>query len=229
MCVSLMLGTIMRLVIILLFSVLVPFHGISQEVKTSPDSTIVMGKLICSESKKPLSGFFVSLIYKYNSELHGLTDSLGLFTFTIPKEQSYSLIVVHPNYVEKTIFVNSSEKKIQLLKVRPRANASTVSDIDTNLIGKSVKQLLKANKMEFDDMHVIFEPPGICRGLQFELGDSTTVNVFINRAVYFNHLPAKKILKQKITGFTLAPVNGQVEYFGSGRPPVNNVENRYNQ
>lgn len=97
---------------------------------------------------------------------------------------------------------------------------SSSDTIASSVLDKKIKKVIKEFKLEGDDFSVIFEPPGICRGIHFSLGHDSKLYLFIERTVYSSRRKFKIIARQKVIGGKIVLKNEEAKYFGEGIPVI---------
>lgn len=149
------------------------------------------------------------------------TGNTGSFIFTkIKKDYSYIISCEKPDYLGKTETYSQNTKKSKdtvfiVIQLRQRStaivNTSQISDKD---LGLTIEKAIKKFKIDTTECILQNEPPGISRGIQAELGDSTIIYLQIPRKANFdNHF--SNILKEKVTGIGLAFPNCSKKQFGT--------------
>jgi hypothetical protein len=207
---------------------LIILFGITKGV--SQDSINVSGILIDSYNNKPIANITLTINWSYNTKKDFRTNSEGKFTVKIPFNNSVSIAYEGTEYIEKSIYLNQSKLKETIqFKLRSTTVFPKTSDIDSTLVAQKVKTIMKKYLLDFSDMNPIFEPPGICRGFRFQMADSTTINIFIEKTVWIQGEKEKIVTKEKVTGMTIAKLNGEVETYGIGKPLICNITNKYSE
>ncbi len=216
----------MRIKGITLLSICILFTSISFG---QSDSILIKGKLIDSYSKKAAPNIEVILYVGYGvNTIITTTNESGEFEIKSIKENAYSINLNHDEYIHKRLYIKDDSETIKLkINIRPKNNSFTYLDVKENLLSKKVKSVFKAFSLQFDDIHVIYEPPFIARGFRFELGDSTLVFIFIDRIGGISNNGEKKLPKQKIIGIGISRVDGTITSAGEGRPYIVRMGNPY--
>jgi hypothetical protein len=184
------------------------------------DSIAISGNVTNSISKNSIKGVSVIYVIGYGKDsVITNTDKTGEFQITIPRTKHLNyLSFVHPDYLKKNINLSHLELKKNLnIKIRERKIAKTSTNLDSSLIGKSVSKILKTLELEINDLHIIYEPPGICRGFEIELGDSSFVKLYIER--FGGHNPYKgttKVFRKPMIGYCIASMDGKTVNVGTG-------------
>lgn len=102
-----------------------------------------------------------------------------------------------------------------------RRNADAVIDltkIDSTLIGSKMAKLCHRFSLNEGDYHVIYEPPGIARGMYFYTADGAIINFYIERTAGFHYKP-RRIVRKRITGVSYEDgLCKTKKYYGTGMP-----------
>lgn len=191
------------------------------------DSAVIKGTLKDAISKKPIQKYTVILSSKYGTYLNStVTDIKGRFEFKIEKKK-FQLEFNNQEYIDKSFFINDTNDVINLnVNLRPRNQTLTYADIDSSVINSKVRTVAKKFTLDLTDLDIISEPPGALRGFEFELPDSSIIYLFIERTGYFRK-NKRKLLKQKIIGLGISRNNGEVYFFGEGKPLKVSLNNKY--
>jgi hypothetical protein len=209
--------------IIFLLILFIVSSGVAQ------DSTKVSGLLIDSYSKKILPNMALSVSSSFGTDRQIIkTDSNGKFNTLIPRNKLASISYNGSRFIEKSIYIRSNDESEQVqFTLRSTNGFPITADIDSTLISQKIGTMLKNYNLELSDLNPIFEPPGICRGFIFQLADSTTINVFIQRTVWLGERKRSTVAKEKIIGLAIAKLNGEVEAYGTGKPLISVIRNKY--
>ncbi|MEN9440117.1 MAG: hypothetical protein RLZ33_193 [Bacteroidota bacterium] len=191
------------------------------------DSVLVKGILTDAISRKPIQNYKVVLTSKYGTHLlNTITDNKGRFEFNTEKKK-YFLELNNQQYIDKSIYITDTNKVIDLeIILRPRNQRLTNLDIDSTVINSKIKAVAKKFTLDLTDLHEITEPPGVLRGFDFELGDSTIIYLFVDRTSSFRQTK-RKLYNQKIIGLGISRKNGEINYYGDGRPYIITLHNKY--
>jgi hypothetical protein len=191
------------------------------------DSVLIKGILIDAISRKPIQNYKVILSSKYGTHLiNDVTDNKGRFEFKTEKKK-YFLELNNQQFIDKSIYITDTNEVIDLeIKLRPRNQNWTYLDIDSTLIKSKIRSIAKKYTIDLTDLNMINEPPGALRGFDFELADSTIIYLFIDRTKSFGR-KKRQLYKQKIIGIGVARNNGEVYFFGEGKPLILSLKNKY--
>ncbi|MCT4580992.1 MAG: hypothetical protein N4A35_06200 [Flavobacteriales bacterium] len=118
-------------------------------------------------------------------------------------------------------YSQNPENKVQ---TNQSISASEYQQVDSSFLNKPVKNILKRLYIDKENLITIYEPQLICRGFELELKDSSSIFLFIERTP---SIKSSKLLKQKIVGYGVAPMNKQPFYIGEGKPLMFNIINKY--
>lgn len=192
------------------------------------DSVKIRGTVIDSYTRAPIEHFNVVLSKKYGSQLSTIkTDKNGNFEFNELKSEFIYIILSDSGYIRKSISSRDTSSVVNFtVKLRPQNHVHSQIDVDSTLVGSRIKNVLQEFRLEASDINEISEPPGISRGFDFELGDSTIVYIFTERTPYFKR-NERKWKNQKIIGVGIARMDGTTSYFGDGRPLIIRLTNKY--
>jgi len=192
------------------------------------DSVKIEGRLFDSYSNLPIENYKVVLLKNYGSKVDSIkTDRHGKFNFHFATPDYYYLLFSDDGYIEKTYSSVDTNSIVNVsVKLRPQNRRYTYNDIDSTLIGKKMKTAFKNLSLDITDVNKIYEPPGILRGIDFELGDSTEVYLLTNRTPQrrFNR---KEFMKLRIVGVCILKVDGSTNCYGEASPFVIRFENKY--
>lgn len=209
----------LKIFLIILFGVT---NGIAQ------DSTNVSGILTDSYNNKPIANLTLIVSYSYIQKKYIRTNSDGKFKFQVPNNESFSISYEGSEYIEKSIYIPQSKLKDPIqLNLRSTTIFSEISQIDSTLVSQKVSTIMKKYHLDFSDINPIFEPPGICRGFRFQMADSTTINIFIERTFWVFGMKENVVIKEKVIGMAIAKLNGDIETYGEGKPLVYDITNKY--
>jgi hypothetical protein len=207
---------------------LIYFIIFSSGIFSQADSVKIIGRLVDSYSHKPIENFEVILTKKYGTQIKKTkTDKNGKFEFEDFKSESIYIILSDTGYIEKHLFFKDTNSIVNLeFKLRSRKHTLSHYDIDSTMIGSKVKQILKIFSLDITDINEINEPPGISRGFDFELGDSTIVYIFTERTPSFRR-DERDWMNQKIIGIGISRIDGLISYYGEGKPLIIGLYNKY--
>lgn len=181
------------------------------------DNVLILGKVI-DQNGKPISEVKVQLLEgdHYNT----LTDSIGRFMFkNIPRDNSVIIRGGKENCLSKTEiyrYKTANDTVDITFTLRERATArietSKISEAD---LGITIQEAIIKFKIDTTEASLQTEPPGVARGLEAELGDSTIIYLQIGRDenMSFDFNP---ILNKRIVGIGLAFTNCKTKQFGTG-------------
>lgn len=191
------------------------------------DSVLVKGTLIDAISRKPIKNYKVVLSSKYgNHLLNAVTDNKGRFEFNTEKKKCF-LELKNQEYIDKSIYITDTNEVIDLeIKLRPRNQSLTYLDIDSTLINSKIRSVAKKFTLDLTDLNMINEPPGALRGFDFELADSTMIYLFVDRTKSYGR-KKRQLYKQRIIGIGISRNNGEVYFFGEGKPLKISLKNKY--
>lgn len=188
---------------------------------SAQDNVLIFGKVV-DQNGQPLSDVKVRLSLTGGVDYNTVTDNNGLFTLKkIPRDDSYIIGGKKDKYLSKTEIYSYDQSKSKdtahiCFSLRERA----VATINTSKIGKAdlgitVQEAI--NKFKIDTTEAILqnEPPGVARGIQAELGDSTILYLQINRKESFR-FDFQHILNEKVVGIGLVFTNCKTKHWGTG-------------
>jgi hypothetical protein len=180
-------------------------------------SITITGKVIDFKSGIPLSYCKItSSAFKDTV----LTDATGSFSFDISEERRYVCISFgKTDFMMKTFCIPEENFK-KTLSIKLKRASDFVFDLkktDSTLIGKKLSTVCKSYQLEESDYRMIYEPPGIARGIVFHTGDGSTLNFYTDRTACFKREDNELLLAQKITGIAYVDKTcSQKHYFGNG-------------
>ncbi len=191
------------------------------------DSVLVKGVLTDAISRKPIQNYEVVLSSNYGTQLlKTRTNNNGRFELKTIKKK-YIIELNSQQYIDKSFYLRETNNVIDLeIILRPRNQSLTYLDIDSTIINSTIKSVAKKFTLDFTDLNEINEPPGALRGFDFELGDSTIIYLFVDRTASYIQTK-RKLYKMKIIGLAISRKNGEINYYGEGKPLKVGLYNKY--
>lgn len=180
----------------------------------------IIGK-VTDQNGKFLQGVTTRILFGSGHDKTTSTESTGSFIFKkVKKDNSYIISCKKANYLSKTKIYSqnttiSKDTVFILIQLRQR-NAAVIntSQISNKDLGLTIEKAIQKFKIDTTECLLQSEPPGISRGIQAELGDSTIIYLQISRKANFdNHF--SNILKEKVTGIGLAFTDCSKKQFGT--------------
>lgn len=180
----------------------------------------IFGK-VTEQNGKHLQGVTIRILLGGGYDKTTSTENSGSFTFVkIKKDNSYVISCAKSGYLSKTEIYRQNITKSKdtvfiSIQLRQRnvaiINTSQISDKD---LGLTIEKAIKKFKIDTTECMLQNEPPGISRGIEAELGDSTIIYLQIPRKANFNN-HFSNILNEKITGIGLAFPDCSKKQFGT--------------
>lgn len=186
------------------------------------DSVLIQFKVIDSYSEFPVSDIDIEVMigFKMLNFSFGSIAEKETFNIKLPRtnKNEYCLKVKNKKYISKNYCISdSSIIKMNTISLRPKNKSFNYDSLDSTIIGKRVNKIVNELNLDTDDYTLVFEPHGICRGINFELGDGSNVFLFIERTVLLKK-HQDKILRKKIIGVLKEFSIEKRVFIGEGAP-----------
>lgn len=121
-------------------------------------------------------------------------------------------------------YVHLSLINAQEASLMRNTNSPSFNDFDSSFLNKPVNRIMKRTNLKKEDLYIINEPAGICRGFEIELKDSSFIYLFIDRTVSFRN---QNLYESKIIGIGIIPFQKDKSFYGTGKPLNIDLKNKY--
>jgi hypothetical protein len=186
------------------------------------DNVTIAGKVV-DQNGQPLKEVKIRLLLTAEANHYTTTNKAGVFLLkNIKRNDSYIVGGEKDTYLSKTEIYYHDKKKSKdtaylTFSLRQRSTAIIeISDIGEKDLGITIEEAIKKFKIDTTEALIQKEPPGIARGIESELGDSTIIFLQINRKPSFSQRGYKHILNEKVIGIGLAFTNCKTKRWGTG-------------
>lgn len=177
--------------------------------------------IVVDQDGKPVIDVNVKVYLINDNILPIITDKKGRFHFfdSSYNDHHYSLYFEKSGYLSKKIelnFFKYNKDSLNNIIVVLRNRSSVIIDttlITENDLGIKIKDAIIKYKLDIQEMKIEEEPPGVFRGIETELSDSSILYLQFPRNECLDR-DSLDLMNQVITGIGLINKNCDIKYFG---------------